>query len=95
MLMVTCVSATIAAETIRPFTPGSLSQVLAQREGKRLSSFYGRLNPGIADRAETLVNSSVAIEAGYFADRNRRSSDTPQLLSRTQAAGLDTGSGLR
>lgn len=90
MLMMSCTSATIAAETIRPFTPGSLSQVLAQREGKPfilvLWSLECQYCPTELKTLSELKRSHPKLDVVLIA--TDEVSDTPQLLSRTQSYGI-------
>lgn len=90
MLILGCASVAIAAETIRPFTPGSLSRVLAQREGKPfilvLWSLECQYCPTELKTLSELKRSHPKLDIVLIA--TDEVSDAPLLLSRTESYGI-------
>jgi hypothetical protein len=90
MLMLGFTSVTSAAETIRPFTPGSLARVLAQREGKPfilvLWSLECQYCPTELKMLSDLKRSHPKMDVVLVA--TDEVSDVPQLLSRTESYGI-------
>jgi|KBSMisStandDraft_5_1062788.scaffolds.fasta_scaffold202056_2 thiol-disulfide isomerase/thioredoxin len=90
MLMLGCASVVMAAEAIRPFTPGSLSRVLAQREGKPfilvLWSLECQYCPTELKTLSELKRSHPKLDVVLIA--TDEVSDAPLLLSRTESYGI-------
>jgi len=90
VLTLGCMGATSAAESIRPFTLGSLAQVLAPREGKPfilvLWSLECQYCPTELKMLSELKRSHPKLDVVLIA--TDAVSDTPQLLSRTESYGI-------
>lgn len=90
MLMLGCINTTIAAESIRPFTLGSLAQVLGSREGKPfilvLWSLECQYCPTELKTLSELKRSHPKLDVVLIATDTV--SDIPQLASRMESYGM-------
>lgn len=90
VLMLGCINATGAAESVRPFTPGSLAQVLKSREGKPFILVLWSLDchycPTELKMLSELKRSNPKLDVVLIATDTV--SDTPQLISRTESYGM-------
>lgn len=90
VLMLVSAALASSAEVIRPFTPGSLAQVLAQREGKPfilvLWSLECQYCPTELKTLSELKRAHPKMDIVLVA--TDEVSDIPQLLSRTESYGI-------
>jgi thiol-disulfide isomerase/thioredoxin len=90
MLLMGGMSPAFTAEAIRPFTQGSLAQVLAQREGKPfilvLWSLECQYCPTELKMLSALKRTHPKLDVVLIA--TDEVSDAPQLLSRTESYGI-------
>jgi thiol-disulfide isomerase/thioredoxin len=91
MLMLSFVTAVAAAESVRPFTAGSLQKVLAPREGKPfilvLWSLECQYCPTELKMLSELKRSHPKLDVVLIATDTV--SDTPQLASRAESYGMN------
>jgi len=89
-VMLTFMNATGAAESVRPFTLGSLEQVLGAREGKPFILVFWSLDcqycPTELKMLSELKRSHPALDIVLIATDSV--SDTPQLISRAESYGM-------
>lgn len=90
VLTLTFMNATGAAESVRPFTPGSLEKVLGPREGKPFILVFWSLDcqycPTELKMLSELKRSHPALDVVLIAIDSVN--DTPQLISRTESYGM-------
>ncbi len=91
LAMLTFMSATGAAESVRPFTLGSLAQVLDARAGKPFILVFWSLDcqycPTELKMLSELKRSHPALDIVLIATDSV--SDTPQLISRAESYGMN------
>ncbi|MDE2366894.1 MAG: redoxin domain-containing protein [Betaproteobacteria bacterium] len=90
VLMLGCMNATSAAEGVRPFTLGSLAQILKSREGKPfilvLWSLECQYCPTELKTLSELKRNNPKLDVVLIATDTP--SDAPQLISRTESYGM-------
>jgi thiol-disulfide isomerase/thioredoxin len=91
LAMLTFMSATATAESVRPFTLGSLAQVLDARAGKPFILVFWSLDcqycPTELKMLSELKRSHPALDIVLIATDSV--SDTPQLISRAESYGMN------